>query len=168
MVDAIKQSKTIPLDQASYKYSGLIFLLLPELIENVLHSNYEEQLQVNIYNPLGLSHTLYHPTSKFPLSSIVPTEYDSLWRKQLVRGSVHDEAAAMLDSKSCNAGLFSTAEDVTKIFQMLLNKGMHGEKQLISQETIKEFTSYQYPEKGNRRGLGFDKPLLAHPPGGNE
>jgi CubicO group peptidase (beta-lactamase class C family) len=27
---------------------------------------------------------------------------------------------------------------------------------------VREFTRYQYPEEGNRRGLGFDKPLLEY------
>lgn len=162
MVKAIKKSNTTSVDKATYKYSGLIFLLLPELIENVLKSDYHQQLEVSIYNKLKLTHTLYNPTDRHPLSQIVPTEIDTLFRKQIVHGKVHDEAAAMLDSKSCNAGLFSNAEDIASIFQMLMNDGVYKGDHIINPSTIKEFTSYQYAE--NRRGLGFDKPLLSYNP----
>jgi len=45
---------------------------------------------------------------------------------------------------------------------MLLNGGVYNGVQLLRPETIKMFTSYQFPENNNRRGLGFDKPLLEY------
>ena len=68
----------------------------------------------------------------------------------------------MLDSKSCNAGLFSNAKDLVKIFQFLMKNGKIEENSILEKKTIKEFTAYQYPERNNRRGLGFDKPLLEY------
>ena len=38
--------------------------------------------------------------------------------------------------------------------------GRLGEKSILTQKTITDFTTYQYPNNNNRRGLGFDKPLL--------
>lgn len=162
MVKAVKKSKVKDWEEAEYRYSGLVFLLLPDLIENVLKSEYEEQLKVNFYNKLNLDRLCYKPRDRFPLNMIVPTERDSVFRKTLVHGMVHDEAAAMLDSKSCNAGLFSNAKDLATIFQFLMNYGEVSGKSILSKETILEFTSYQYPERKNRRGLGFDKPLLEY------
>ncbi|HZH72102.1 MAG TPA: serine hydrolase, partial [Mariniphaga sp.] len=77
-----------------------------------------------------------------------------------VHGFVHDEGAAMLGVVSGNAGLFGTAGDLAKIFQMYLQKGYFAGKQYISEKTIEEFTRIQFPENKNRRGLGFDKPYI--------
>ena len=162
MVKAIKKSQVTNLSEAEYRYSGLVFLLLPELIENVLKSDFEQQLKINIYDKLGLTHLGYKPLLRYPLKQIVPTENDTFFRHCLVQGFVHDEAAAMLNSKSCNAGLFSNAKDLATLFQMLMNKGKKEGKSVLGETVIQEFTSYQYPELKNRRGLGFDKPLLEY------
>ncbi|MDF1697678.1 MAG: serine hydrolase [Saprospiraceae bacterium] len=160
MVKAIKKSKVEDIKVADYRYSGLVFLLLPELIENVLKTDYEDQLKVNFYNKLNLKKIGYRPIERFQLNDIVPTERDTFFRKTLVHGYVHDEAAAMLDNKSCNAGLFSNAEDLAILFQALMQYGNVGGNSILNKQIVKEFTSYQYPENDNRRGLGFDKPLL--------
>ncbi|MBO6763047.1 MAG: serine hydrolase, partial [Roseivirga sp.] len=52
--------------------------------------------------------------------------------------------------------------DLAKVYQMLLNEGKYGTTQYLKAETVKEFTSVQFPENDNRRGLGFDKPLLEY------
>jgi CubicO group peptidase (beta-lactamase class C family) len=75
---------------------------------------------------------------------------------QLLRGYVHDPAAAMLGGISGNAGLFSNANDLAIIMQMLLNKGEYGRQRFLRSETIELFTRKQFNE--NRRGLLFDKP----------
>jgi len=111
------------------------------------------------YQPLGLEFIGYHPLTKIDPNEIVPTEYDSLFRKQLVHGHVHDEAAAMLGT-SCNAGIFSNAEDLCRLFMMYENYGKHNALSIIDSAAVREFTRYQYESEMNRRGLGFDKPLL--------
>ena len=74
----------------------------------------------------------------------------------------------MMGGVSANAGLFANANDLAKLMQMYLNGGNYGDVQYISAETMKEFTSYQFPENDNRRGLGFDKPSLGErKPDGN-
>ena len=63
---------------------------------------------------------------------------------------------------SGNAGLFGSALDLAKIMQMYCNYGYYDMKQYISERTFKEFTKVQFPNNGNRRGLGFDKPLIGN------
>lgn len=145
-----------------YRYSGLSFLKMPELIEGIIVSDFNTQLLQTFYKPLNADRLRYNPWQEFPLHKIVPTERDTFFRNTLVHGHVHDEAAAMLDGVSCNAGLFGNAESVAKMFLMYMNKGIWEDRQYISSSTIKEFTSYQYPENDNRRGLGFDKPPLEY------
>ena len=75
---------------------------------------------------LGLPNMGYKPTERFPLSRITPTENDKLYRKTLVHGYVHDQGAAMLGGVAGHAGLFSSANDLAILFQMLLNRGEYG------------------------------------------
>ena len=96
----------------------------------------------------------------YPLSRIIPTENDTFFRKQQIHGTVHDEGAIMMGGVSSNAGLFGMTEDLAKIMQMYLQMGKYGGKRYISDSTMRQFTKVQYPENGNRRALGFDKPSL--------
>nr|WP_299071240.1 serine hydrolase [uncultured Allomuricauda sp.] len=149
-------------DEKVYKYSGLSFLIFPELISQLTQMDYETYLQENFYNPLGCQTLGFNPNNKKFPNAIVPTEMDTLFRKDLVSGWVHDENASLLGGVSGNAGLFGTAEDMAKIMLLYQNYGAYNDKQLISEETVKEFTKVQFPENENRRGLGFDKPLIGN------
>ncbi|MEL6942108.1 MAG: serine hydrolase [Bacteroidota bacterium] len=162
MYKAIKKSKL--LEEKKYTYSGLLFYLLPQIIEDITDEAYEDYLQRNFYDKIGASTITYNPLQKFPIERIVPTEKDTFYRHQQVQGIVHDEGAGMMGGVSANAGLFSTIEDLAKLAQLFLNEGKYDKEQLIDAKSIKEFTRYQYLELDNRRGLGFDKPLLEYNP----
>ena len=142
-----------------YSYSGLSFLLYPEIIESITGQQYEAYLYEHFYNPLGASSLTYNPLDKYKIEKITPTEYDSLFRKVQVHGKVHDEAAAVMEGVSSNAGLFANANDLAKLFQMYCNYGTYGSREYLNEETLMEFTRCQYPENENRRALGFDRPL---------
>jgi len=155
---AIKKSPLEP--ERKYLYSGLAFYLLPSIVEEITDEDFIAYTDKNFYNPLGATTLTYKPMEKFPLSRIVPTENDYLFRKMPIHGTVHDEGAIMMGGVSANAGLFANANDLAKLMQMYLNKGNYGGRQYISAKTIEEFTKYQFPENENRRALGFDKPSL--------
>jgi CubicO group peptidase (beta-lactamase class C family) len=148
------------LGEPTYLYSGLAFFLFPGIIEDLSGERYEDFLYRNIYHRIGAWDLVFNPTRFYPLSRIVPTEYDSLFRKQQVHGYVHDEGAAMMGGYSGNAGLFATAGDLMKLMEMYRRMGSYGGEQIIPAEVLRQYTSYQFPEAENRRGLGFDKPLL--------
>ena len=65
-----------------------------------------------------------------------------------------------------HAGLFSNANDLAKMMQMFLQEGKYADERYLSQQVVKEFTKYQFPDNNNRRGAGFDKPLLENEEGG--
>lgn len=154
----IRDSKLEP--KLGYKYSDLPFYLMKYYLEGHFKSSLAYITQENIYQPLGANFTTYLPLDKFNPDQIVPTEYDNLWRKQLVHGYVHDQGAAMQGGIGGHAGLFSTANDVAKIMQMYLNHGFYGGKRYIGAETIEKFNTCYYCDKNVRRGVGFDKPQL--------
>ncbi len=137
-----------------YLYSDVNFYLIHRLIEEKTRSKLDDYAKWNFYQPLGLRYCTYKPLERFPADIIVPTQKDRFWRKNLVRGYVHDESAAILGGVGGNAGLFANAEDLAVLFQMLLNGGQYGGERFISQKTIDYFTSSNH---GNHRGLGFDK-----------
>lgn len=147
-------------DEKKYKYSGLTFLLYPQLVKNMTGMEYSQYLRANFYYPLGNETMGFKPKERGFRNKIVPTEIDTLFRHTLTKDWVHDENAALMGGISGNAGLFATAEDLARLMQMYMNYGEYGGKRYLNEETVKEFIRVQYPENDNRRGLGFDKPLL--------
>jgi beta-glucosidase-like glycosyl hydrolase/CubicO group peptidase (beta-lactamase class C family) len=145
-----------------YKYSDMGFYLLRRIIEKVTGKPLEEYMSETFYQPLGLPTIGFLPLLRFPLERIMPTENDTIFRKQLIRGDVHDPGAAMLGGISGHAGLFSDATDLAILLQLFLNNGEYGSKQYFLPSTIREFTRVQFPAKGNRRALGFDKPVMKY------
>ncbi|MEM6342458.1 MAG: glycoside hydrolase family 3 N-terminal domain-containing protein [Bacteroidota bacterium] len=158
MYEAIKKS---PLNEApGYLYSGLSFYLYPDMITQMTGREYETYCKDAVYRKLGAYTITWNAWQHFPMERIVPTEQDTFFRQELLHGYVHDEGAAMMGGLSGNAGLFGTANDLAKIMQMYTNMGAYGGEQVIPEASMREFTAYQFREAGNRRGLGFDKPML--------
>jgi|WetSurMetagenome_2_1015567.scaffolds.fasta_scaffold00001_120 beta-N-acetylhexosaminidase len=154
----IRKSPVSP--EKKYLYSDLGFIIMPEIIDRLTGEKWYQFVTDTIYHKLGAFDIGFNPWQRYPLSRIVPTEYDSLFRKQLLHGTVHDEGAAMLGGISGHAGLFTTAGDLMKVAEMYRRMGSYGGEQIIGYEVMKKYTSVQFPENNNRRGLGFDKPLL--------
>ncbi|REJ83527.1 MAG: hypothetical protein DWQ44_03485 [Bacteroidetes bacterium] len=141
-----------------YVYSDLGTILVKALVERETGKAFDDFLDEKFYGPLQLQNSAFNPLDKFDRSRIVPTEFDKEFRNQLIHGYVHDPAAAMLGGVSGNAGLFSNANDIAIIMQMLLDEGQYGGIRFLKSKTVKKFTSRYYPESENRRGLLFDKP----------
>ena len=146
--------------RGKYVYSDLFFVMAPAVITRLSGVNYTDYLDQNFYRPLGATTVTYRPSRKFSDDQIVPTEYDNYYRKRLIHGSVHDESSAVLGGISGNAGLFASANDLAKIVQMYVQFGTYGGKRYLNHSTMEEFTTIQFPQNKNRRGLGFDKPLI--------
>ncbi|MEQ6168952.1 serine hydrolase [Ekhidna sp. MALMAid0563] len=148
--------------EKKYRYSGLFFYLIPELVKNLTDTSYQDYLKANFYEPLGAETLTFNPLDQFKLNQIVPTEVDTFFRMEPIHGKVHDEGAIMMQGVSGNAGLFSNASDLAKVFRMFINDGKADSLQLLKPNTIQLFTTAQYSNNENRRGLGFDKPLLEY------
>ncbi|MBN8706712.1 MAG: serine hydrolase [Bacteroidetes bacterium] len=134
-------------------YSDWNFILLAQIVEKISGLPLDQFAYQEIYSPLNLKNTLFNPSSR-ELTTIAPTEIDSVWRKRLVQGTVHDETAQLLGGVSGHAGLFSTIQDVSVIVQMLLNKGEYRSSRVFSPETIDLFTKLSSGK--DLRGLGWD------------
>jgi beta-N-acetylhexosaminidase len=145
-----------------YVYSDLSFMLYPYYVQQATGQAFDRFVAEQLYQPLGAGTLGFNPERRFSASRIAPTEYDSVFRHQLVRGTVHDEGAALLGGVSGHAGLFGSANDLAKLVQLYLWQGRYGGQQLIKAETMAEYTKCQFcPD--NRRALGFDKPDPKNP-----
>lgn len=146
------------MDGKRYVYSDLGFILLQQVVEAIVKLPMDLYLAKEFYAPMGLQRTMYLPLLRYSKQEILPTAANDFLRRQDLCGYVHDEAAACMGGISGNAGLFSTATEVAKIYQMILNGGEWNGKRYLSEATCRLFTTET--SAISRRGLGFDKPNL--------
>ena len=140
-------------------YSDLGFMLLSDVVRRVSGQSLDQFVAEHFYGPMGLASTSFNPTRNgIDITRIAPTEDDTL--RGLVCGMVHDPNAYAMGGVSGHAGLFSTADDVAQIMQMLLDGGEYRGVRYLKQSTIDLFTQRHFAAAGNRRALGFDKQLF--------
>ena len=134
---------------ARFIYSDINFIVLGALVERVSGIPLDSYCAQNIFVPLGMSHTRFRPPAEW-LSQIAPTEYDE--RGQMLRGVVHDPTARRMGGVAGHAGLFSTADDLAKFAQFLLDGGP-----VLSSPAIQKMTSPEQPPTSPAiRGFGWD------------
>jgi len=134
-------------------YSDLGIITLGKIIEKVTKKTLDKFCADEIFLPLGMTETFFNPPKEFK-DRCAPTENDTYWRHRLLIGEVHDEASSMLGGVSGHAGLFSTADDLSKLLQMLLQKGSYQGKQFIISSTVDMFIKKQSQQSS--RGIGWD------------
>lgn len=139
----------------NYIYSDLDFIFLGKIVEQISGMSLDQYVEKNFYAPLKLNSTAFRPRDHFALNNIAPTEAEPIFRRQLLRGDVHDPGAAMFGGIAGHAGLFSDAYDIAVLCQMLLNGGKMNGTRFFKKQTVDYFTAYH---ANSRRGLGFDKP----------
>lgn len=137
----------------NYQYSDANMILLQMALDSLNKRSLNSFVSAYFYTPLGLKHIGFKPLWSHTKYEIVPTENDNYWRKQLLRGNVHDPTAALYGGVAGNAGLFANAADLGVILQMLLNNGYYGGQQYLSKQVVKTFTQRH---NDGHRGLGFD------------
>lgn len=159
------------------RYSDLGFVLLGEIVEIVSGLPLDTFMKQNIFIPLGMKNTTFNPlktgrhekiaatsygnpyekrmvydsTLGFKMKEIDPASWNG-WRNYVLKGEVNDgNAWYAFRGISGAAGLFSTADDLEKLVDMLINRGRAGSKQFISQAVIDTFLT---KDKFNN-GLGW-------------
>ena len=130
-------------------YSDLNMIILQQIIEKISGKPLDLFLNEKVFSPLGMSRTMYNPPYGL-WYYIPPTSANGK------PGIVHDGNAAILNGVAGHAGLFSTADDLAIFFQMMLQRGSYGNKQIFKPGTIDKFTSRQ--SKESTRAIGWDTP----------
>ncbi len=144
-------------------YSDLGFMLLGYIVERVSGQRLDVFLAQNLYRPLGLASTTFNPRSQ-GFTEFAATEqgnvyekhmvYDPTfgylykgdptawngWREYVLNGEVDDGNSFYANGGVAgHAGLFSTAEDLRVLLDMLVNRGQYGGDQYIRSSVIDEF-----------------------------
>jgi CubicO group peptidase (beta-lactamase class C family) len=150
----IYQTRLVAPPGQRFIYSDLGFVVLGKIVEKVTGTSLDRFAKDNIFSPLGMASTGFVPRPE-TVANIAPTE--RLKEGGMLRGQVHDPLASKLGGIAGDAGLFSTARDLARFCQMLLQRGSLDGIEVLRPETVALMTSPQSPDgKPNIRGLGWD------------
>ena len=147
----------------TFVYSDLGAMTLMQAVEAVTGQRIDAFLDARVFGPLGMTSTRYLPPEAWR-SRIAPTENDTAFRHRMLWGEVHDENAGRLGGVSGHAGLFSTAPDLAKFAQWLLDSRIPpgrpagGSAAYLPHDLVVEFTRRQDIPPGSSRALGWDTP----------
>ncbi len=135
---------------SGFTYSDINFIVLGALVERVSGETLDAYTAKHIFAPLKMTRTRFVPPATWRLK-IAPTQYDE--NEHMLRGVVHDPTARRMGGVAGHAGLFSTADDLAKFAQALLNGGGG----ILSAVAVEKMTSpEQPPEAPVLRGFGWD------------
>ena len=136
----------------SYSTAGMD--TLGRVVEVVSGMPYDKFLQTRLFDPLGMKDTTFwiSPSQKkrfvqpviLKAGKLQPTPIDYMYG-----GAVTDHERPPLGG----AGLFSTAADVAKFYQMMLNHGAANGRQILKPETVAEMTRKQTGDLKARAGM---------------
>src|SRR6266852_3361774 len=151
---ALRDKPTAP-PGARFVYSDINFILLGEIVRRVSGQTLPDFARQIVFDPLGMSDSMFQPPASLR-DRIAPTEPPSKGEAPL-RGVVHDPTARFMGGVAGHAGLFSTAGDLARFAQMMLQNGSWQGTQIFSPLTVEKFTSPQSPpDQPILRGLGWD------------
>jgi CubicO group peptidase (beta-lactamase class C family) len=131
-----------------FRYSCLSYITLAEIVRIVSGQGVDEFSRANLFMPLGMNSTRFNPPTAWQ-EKIAATE---IVEEGLLRGTVHDPLARLMGGISGNAGLFSTAADLSIYCRMLLNHGSWKGKRILSPAAVQMMTTAQ----SHGRACGFD------------
>jgi len=138
-----------------FVYSDINFILMGEIVRRLSGQMLSDFARSHIFEPLGMKDSMFQPPAALR-PRIAPTEIDPatglpLW------GVVHDDTSRYMGGVAGHAGLFTTADDLAKFAQMLLDHGQANGIRLFSPLTIEKFTTPESPaDQPILRGLGWD------------
>ncbi|MGC8847192.1 MAG: serine hydrolase domain-containing protein, partial [Candidatus Hydrogenedens sp.] len=117
----IKLSKTQLLFEPGKKhlYSDFGFMLLAHIVELVDGETFDQFCKKNIFSKLNMNTTFFNVPEEYK-NRCAPTE-KCPWRNKIIRGEVHDEHAYAIGGVAGHAGLFSTAEDLSRFCRGIMN-----------------------------------------------
>src|SRR5271167_2874464 len=134
-----------------FMYSDVNFIVLGELVQRVSGMPLNQYAQTYIFGPLGMTNTTFNPPETWT-PRVAPTEHDERTGAML-RGVVHDPTGRAMGGVAGHAGVFSTADDLAKFAQAMLNGGAP----VLSTWIVEKMTTPQQPPNlTNVRGLGWD------------
>ncbi len=147
----VNATKLVNAPGSTFVYSDVGFVVLGELVQKVSGMPLDQYAQTYVFGPLSMTSTRFNPPREWQ-PRIAPTQRDEHSGITL-RGTVHDPTARQMNGVAGNSGLFSTADDLGKFAQAMLNNGAP----ILSPLIVEKMTTPQQPANmPNVRGLGWD------------
>lgn len=182
MLAALKKERLRAAPGTRFVYSDIGFIVLGEIVrslswglDNLVQldgfSKWQVFDQLNMSNSRFLRAANLNEKDKSFINKTAPTENikgqnsylggqfegDETTGNRMLRGQVHDPTAFRMGGVAGHAGLFSTADDLSRYCQMMLNGGILDGKRVLSAQTVARMTApYVVSEDGATRGLGWD------------
>jgi CubicO group peptidase (beta-lactamase class C family) len=128
---------------------------LGRIIEVVSGKSYASFLKDRIFDPLGMADTTFEPSpAQMQRAAVVYNRKDGELRPD---PAFTTGAPSRAYFPSPAGGLFSTANDLAKLYQMMLNRGTAGSRRLLSESSVAEMTRVHTGDlkAGFTDGIGF-------------
>ncbi len=148
VIEKICRMKALSKPGEEFRYSCLGYIILSKIVEIASGQNLADFAAENIFEPLKMRRTTFNPPESWH-NDIAATQF---LQGHLLRGTVHDPLARLMGGISGNAGLFSTAYDLSLYCRMLLNMGRLNGLRILSPQAVAMLTTVQ----SHGRAYGFD------------
>ncbi len=138
-------------------YSTTGMNILGHVVEVVSGTPFAAFMQKRLFDPLGMTHTTFWVAPEDVTRLATSYLADSAGKLQpttisyMYGAAVTDKARPPIGG----AGLFSTAEDVAKVYQMMLQGGSFNGKTIIKPETAAEMIRNQTGDLSTRPGMAW-------------
>jgi CubicO group peptidase (beta-lactamase class C family) len=158
LAEAVLVSSQRPLDfepGSKWSYCNAGIDTLGRIVEVISGRNFEDFVAENIFQPLGMRDTSFYPSSE--QLARVPPVYDVKDGKLVAAQSILIGPPTGARHPIPAGGLYSTASDLAKLYQMTLNGGKAGDRQILSTSALAEMTRLQTGDLqcGFVPGMGF-------------
>ncbi len=154
LMEYISTCKRDFMPTTKFQYSCLNFITLQNVLQNITGISLANYAQKNIFDMLGMNHTMYNPKPEF-YPMIAPTEKQP--DGSVILGKVHDPLARILnDGNSGNAGVFSNAQDLAILAAALMNGGEYNGKRVLGSLAVETMTRVPEGLEAIGRSLGWD------------
>jgi uncharacterized protein YbbC (DUF1343 family) len=148
-LDAIVALRPVAPAGTRFNYSDVDFIVLGEIVRRVSGQPLETYAAQHIFQPLGMRDTTFLPSASLR-DRIAPADLEG---SELRWGDVQDPIAYRMGGVAGHAGVFTTADDLTKFAEMMLAGG----KNVLKPASVAAMTTPQSPPGGAAlRGLGWD------------
>jgi CubicO group peptidase (beta-lactamase class C family) len=128
-----------------WKYSSMGTHVIGRVVEVVSGKSFDVFLKERILDPLGMKDTTFFPP-KEKVGRVAKSYMKNDKVKELTETDIYFVKGDLWDTKRTvkpGGGLFSTAEDLRRFYQMMLNKGVWNGKRILSENAVKELTRTQ-------------------------
>ena len=162
LADRVRSYAMTPLDfepDTKYQYSNAGINTAARIIEVVAGMSFEQFLDERLFKPLGMKDTTFWPNDE--QAGRVAKSYKPGANKMGLEETKIDQVQYPLTDRVHRypmpaGGLFSTAADMARFYQMLLNGGQLDGRRYLSESAVKQLTSRQTPaELPTSYGFGF-------------